>query len=189
MCLLAAAIMLPMIPLEVDEVIAMGQHMRRAVKGGESFWRVFWKGGKPGEATMDERSPELIELPEKPWTVFKASIWGMSFSWTLVVSTLLGVWVVFGPWLFGMQGAAANAFYICGELIVVVSVICMGEPLRLGRYLNVLIGIALAGLPWFLGAPTLAALNATLCGLAVAALAIPRGPKKETYGDWDRFVR
>lgn len=44
-CLLAAAIMLPMIPLEVDEVIAMIQFMKRRIKKGESFWKVFWKGG------------------------------------------------------------------------------------------------------------------------------------------------
>ncbi len=72
---------------------------------------------------------------------------------------------------------------------MVVSVICMGEPLRLGRYLNVLIGLALAALPWFFAAPLLAAVNATVCGLLVAGLAFPRGPKRETYGDWDRFVR
>lgn len=188
-CLLAAAIMLPMIPLEVDEVIAMGQHMKRAIGNGESAWRVFWKGGKPGEATRDDRSPEMIELPEKPWAVFKASIWGMSFPWTLVVSTVIGLWVVFGPFLFGTAKPVADVLHVAGELIVVISVICMGEPLRLGRYLNVPTGLALAVVPWFLGAPPLAAVNATICGLLVAALAIPRGVIRESYGDWNRFVR
>ena len=46
-CLLTAAIMLPMIPLEVDEVIAMGQHMVQRNRKGEKFWKVFWKGGTP----------------------------------------------------------------------------------------------------------------------------------------------
>src|SRR5690606_2823066 len=35
MCLLAAVIMLPMIPLEVDEVFAMIQHLREAKKRGD----------------------------------------------------------------------------------------------------------------------------------------------------------
>ena len=64
-CLLAAAIMLPMIPLEVDEVIAMGQHLVKRVRKGDKFWTVFWKGGKPDNENKDERTPELMELPKK----------------------------------------------------------------------------------------------------------------------------
>src|SRR5690606_2522587 len=66
-CLIAAAIMLPMIPLEFDEVIAMVQHMVHAKKQGVSLWSAFWKGGPPEEdSTKDDRSPELIELPRRP---------------------------------------------------------------------------------------------------------------------------
>ena len=79
-CLLAAAIMLPMIPLEIDEVIAMGQHLKKERKG-DKFWKVFWKGGKPEEENKDERTPELMELPVKFGKVFKASVWGMSVPW------------------------------------------------------------------------------------------------------------
>lgn len=39
---------------------------------------------------QDKRSPQLTEFSQQPGKVFKASIWGMSFPWTLVVSTLLG---------------------------------------------------------------------------------------------------
>jgi hypothetical protein len=35
----------------------------------------------------------------------------------------------------------------------------------------------------------MASVLATITGFAVAALAVPRGPKTETYGSWDRFVR
>ncbi len=35
MCLVAAGVMLPMIPLEVDEVVAMGQHMVEAKRRGD----------------------------------------------------------------------------------------------------------------------------------------------------------
>jgi hypothetical protein len=37
-CIVAACIMLPMIPLEVDEVVAMIQHTIQSVKNGERFW-------------------------------------------------------------------------------------------------------------------------------------------------------
>ena len=38
MCIVPAAIMLPMLPLEGDEVIAMFQFMKKARKKGESLW-------------------------------------------------------------------------------------------------------------------------------------------------------
>ncbi|MGH7202033.1 MAG: vitamin K epoxide reductase family protein, partial [Planctomycetaceae bacterium] len=108
LCLLAAAIMLPMIPLQVDEVIAMGQHMvqakRRGDRGG-SLWRIFWKGGRAEGSTADDRSPELITLPERPWRVFLSSIWGMSFPWTLAASSAIGVWLMFSPAVFGVEGS------------------------------------------------------------------------------------
>ena len=96
-CLLAAAIMLPMIPLEFDEVVAMGQHMVQAKRRGDNFWQVFWKGGEPFEQNQDERSPKLMDLPQKPGAVYRASVWGMSIPWTLAVSTLLGLWLMFAP--------------------------------------------------------------------------------------------
>ena len=60
LCIIAAAIMLPMIPIEADEVVAMGQHMVQAKKKGQNLWKVFWKGGEPMEMNKDERSPELM---------------------------------------------------------------------------------------------------------------------------------
>lgn len=76
MCLLAAAIMLPMIPLEADEVIAMGQHVRRRVRAGESVWDVFWRGGDGKAADPDRRSPAVGEFPERPGDVTHSSLWG-----------------------------------------------------------------------------------------------------------------
>lgn len=192
-CLLAALIMLPMIPLEADEVVAMGQHMveakRRGDRGG-SLWQIFWKGGEPGRSTQDDRSPMLMALPEKPGKVFLASIWGMSFPWTLTASTVLGVWLMFAPTVFGVEKPAANVGHLGGAWIVTVSVIAMGEVLRLGRWLNVPLGLGVALLPWLIdGSTTAGAINATAVGLLVAALAIPRGPKTERYGLWDKYVR
>ena len=188
-CLVAAAIMLPMIPLEVDEVVAMGQHVKRSMDKGTSFWQAFWKGGPADEAEADERSPELMTLPDEPGIVLKASVWGMSVPWTLAVSTLLGIGIVFLPGIFGAEGTAADVLTVGGLLIVTVSVIAFGEVVRLGRYGNVPLGLGVAVLPWVFGAPLVTSLLATVAGLAVAALAIPRGPKTESYGSWDRFVK
>lgn len=192
-CLLAALIMLPMIPLEADEVVAMGQHMveakRRGDRGG-SLWQIFWKGGEAKGCTPDDRSPMLTALPEKPGKVIVASIWGVSFPWTLVASAALGVWLMFSPAVFGAEGAAANVGHLGGAWVVTVSVIATGEVLRLGRWLNLPLGLGVAVLPWLLdGSATAGSINATVAGLLVAALTIPRGPKTEAYGLWDKYVR
>ena len=191
-CLVTAIIMLPMIPIELDEVIAMGQHMVQAKRRGDNLWEVFWKGGKPFEHNQDERSPELVDLPERPMVVFKASIWGMSFPWTLTVSTLLGLWLMFAPGVFGLSitARAADINHLLGALIVVTAVISMGEVVRIGRYLNILLGVAVAVWPWLVPDGTLLLnLSSSLTGLLVAGLSLPRGPKRETYGLWDKYVK
>ncbi len=190
-CILAALIMLPMIPLEADEVIAMGQHMVQTRRKGESLWRVFWKGGTPVESNSDERTPALMQLPDS-WKVVKASLWGMSCPATLLASTLLGVWIVASPAVFGLpiRSAPADVCHLAGSLVVVVSVIAMGEVLRAGRYLNVLLGLGVAVIPWFLPQGELIFnISASLAGVLVAGLAFPRGAKTERYGLWDKFVR
>ncbi len=190
MCLLAAAIMLPMIPIEVDEVIAMGQHMVRAKKRGEGMWNVFWKGGNPEGSTEDERSPELMQLPEKPGAVLKSSVWGMSVPWTLAVSAVIGIGLMAVPDLLSVEKPASIVYHLGGALIVVLSVICMGEPLRLGRYGNLLLGLVVAALPWFLSGGGVAAhVIGLVAGLVVIILAFPRGPKQEQYGLWESYVR
>lgn len=190
-CIVAAAIMLPMIPLEVDEVIAMGQHMKQATKNGEGFWKVFWKGGKPIEMNKDERSPELMMLPQKFGKVFHASVWGMSAPWTLIVATILGIALVALPAQFGVpiKDTLADINHLVGSLIVVCAVIGMGEVVRTVRYTNILLGLAVAVLPWFItdGYTTLKIIDSVI-GLVVAAMSIPRGAKKEQYGLWDKFV-
>ncbi|ARS34390.1 vitamin K epoxide reductase family protein [Pontibacter actiniarum] len=190
-CLLAAAIMLPMIPLEVDEVIAMVQFMKKKMNKGEGFWKLFWKGGTIEGGEKEEHATEVMRLPEQPGKVFAASIWGMSFPWTLVVSTLLGIALVFAPGVFGVpiKDTVADVFHLSGSLMVVVSVICMGEPMRIGRYLNVLLGLAVAVAPWFLGGPTALHITGVVLGLAVAALAFPLGPKTQRYAGWDEYIK
>ncbi|PTX13130.1 vitamin K epoxide reductase family protein [Pontibacter mucosus] len=190
-CLLAAAIMLPMIPLEADEVIAMGQFMKRKLDQGENFWKVFWKGGTIESEEKDE-APDMMKFPQKPGKVYSASIWGVSFPWTLSLASLLGVALVCAPGIFGVsiQETVADVFHLSGSLVVVVSVICMGEPLRIGRYGNVLLGLIVAVMPWFLdSSPTVLSITGIVLGLAVAALALPRGPKTQRYAGWDEYIK
>lgn len=122
--------------------------------------------------------------------VLKSAVWGMSVPWTLAVSAALGIWPMFSPAVFGTEKPAADVLHLGGALVVVVAGICMAEVVRIGRYLNVVLGVGIALLPWILGGATwMALLHATFAGLLVAALALPRGPKLESYGMWDRWVR
>jgi hypothetical protein len=190
-CLMAAGIMLPMIPLEIDEVIAMGQHVVQARKRGEKFWPVFWKGGMPVEQNKDERSPELISLNHEFGKVFKASVWGMSMPLTLFLSLLLGIALVILPDQTGMpiKSSFADINHLCGSLIIVVSVISMGEVVRTFRLTNILLGLILAVLPWIItDAPASWRLADSVAGVIVAIASIHKGKLKEQYGLWTKYI-
>jgi uncharacterized membrane protein len=189
LCLLAAVIMLPMIPLQVDEVIAMGQNLLLAKRRGESVWDAFWKGGPAEGSEADERTPEMGSLSEKPAPVVGASLWGMSAPWTLLASAALGIWLMVSPGLFALEGLASDATHLSGALIVVVSVVAMAEPLRMGRFLNGLLALVVVSAPWISDAATTAGrVNGLVVGLTVIALIFPRGAVRERYGSWDRYV-
>jgi hypothetical protein len=188
-CLLAASIMLPMLPLEADEVIAMGQHMIASKRKGHRMWDVFWKGGPADEATNDERSPSLMKLSDEPRSVLDASTWGMSVPWTLATTAVLGLVLVFAPAVLGFGKAAADVAQFGGLLAVTFSVIAMGEPLRALRFANIVVGLVVAILTWTIGDASVAAkLLVTVLTTVIALLSVRRGPKKERYGLWDRFV-
>ena len=188
-CLLAAAFMLPMIPLEGDEVVAMGQHVLRARRRGERLWSVFWKGGAAEGSTQDERSPRIASAGEHPWRVARASVWGANVPWTLAASAALGVVLMACPSMLGVAKPAATLFHLGGAVVVTCAVIAMGEVFRAVRYVNVLVGLVVAGAPWLLsGAGISARIVAAVVGLAVVALAPRRGRIAERYAGWDRAV-
>ena len=191
LCLLAAAIMLPMIPLEADEVIANIQHLKEAVEKGENFWYVFFTGGGPTEVNTDVRSPQIADLPVKPAEVMKSSVWGMSVPWTLGVSTVLGLALMLVPGIFSVSidKISANICHLGGALVIVASVISMGEVLRRARYFNIFLGMIILIGPWILGdADTGLLVSTTIAGLALIPLALPRGPVREKYGFWDKYI-
>ena len=57
------------------------------------------------------------------------------------------------------------------------------------RFLNILPGTCIIAAPWILpGAAGGARWNDLIAGAALIALAFPRGPVREQYGGWDRFI-
>lgn len=194
LCLVIAAAMLVMIPLTVDEVVAMAQFLAQAHREGKPFWRTFWMGGtieggsrETGKDTgKDTRSPRFT-APLKQ--TIPAATWGLSVPWTLLVSAALGIWLMAAPAAFGTQGSAADVNYLVGALAVVMAVIAMAEVVRTVRFVNILAGLSAATLPWLVsGASITERWNDVMVGAAIVLLSIPRGPMRQRYGSWSRYV-
>lgn len=172
----------------------MGQHMRDGIRRGDrdgSTWKVFWLGGEAGDSQPDERSPSIAEGHDQPWRLFRASLWGASVPWNLGIVTVLGLWLLAAPAVFGVdiRTGAADVAHIGGAMVIVVAVIAWGEVVRSLRLLNVVAGLAIAGLVLLTSPPARYAVAVVATGLAVAALSLRRGRITESYGDWRLLVR
>lgn len=185
LCLVAAIAMLVMVPLTLDEVVAMGQFLVQEHQRGTSWWRAFWLGWN---------QPEGLEArPAHPTdsTVPVASVWGVGLPWTLVVSAVLGGWLLLAPAVFGTEGTPlADSDRLVGSLVITWAMIALADVARPVRFLNVPLGVWLVISPFILpGAGGAALWNAVLAGVLLTALSFPRGTIGEQYGTWDRFLR
>lgn len=183
LCLATALFMLLMIPLALDEVVAMSQFLLRSTREGRGFWHTFFLGGDASERARQSKIVRIDE--ERPASILR----GVSFPPGLLASAALGLWLMFAPLALGAQDAAADAQYLIGPLIVTVALIATAEVARPLRYLNVLLGLAAAISPFALAGSTLpATISAVLVGLAVAALSIQRGEVRERYGGFQSVI-
>src|SRR5688572_8449298 len=71
--------------------------------------------------------------------------------WNLLLSTLVGAWLMAAPEVLGIGGAAATSHYVVGALAVTFAVIAGSEVARPVRFLNVLCGAWLLVTPFLLG--------------------------------------
>ena len=182
-CLVAAAAMLIMIALTLDEVVAMGQFLVQARREGQSLWRTFWLGGtlRPLPQTGPVR-PDVVSAG--------AMVWGVATPWNLLFAVAVGGWLMFAPAALGSTGPAAHSDHLVGALIVTVAVIALADVGRAARFLNALLGAWIAAAPWLLGGATTASTwNDLVAGAVVVLLSLPRGRVGERYGSWERLIR
>lgn len=185
-CLLTALIMLIMIPFTVDEVVAMVQFMKRSVGEGKSFWRTFWVGGTVGEENKDERTPRYGAPLSR---LIPAGLWGVNIPGRLLLTTALGLWLMFAPDALGFGDSLADSDHLVGALIVTFSVIAMAEVVRYIRFVNIALGAWLIVASFILeGANTTALWNDIIMGALVLLLSIKRGPIIERYGTYDSSI-
>jgi Vitamin K epoxide reductase family/SPW repeat len=182
--LLAALAMLTMIALTLDEVVAMVVFLAHARREGQPLWRTFWLGG-----TLAEAGPDAANVRPDGVTA-KAMVWGVALPWNLLASIALGLWVMASPAVFGTAGNAAHSDHIVGALVVTVTMVALADVGRIARFVNVLFGAWLIAAPWLVGGGTTATtLSGVGGGALLIALSLPRGPVRESYGSWDRYVR
>jgi hypothetical protein len=186
LCLIAALAMLLMIPYSLDEFVAMGQFLTDARRKGKPFWRTFWMGDAMEGGNPDTSKGLLGTMREN----LAQGTRGMTFPITLLLSTAVGVWLMFTRLTFDSSGAMANSDHLIGALVVTFSIIAFSEVARSVRFINIPFGAWLLAAPWLLDgiASSWAAWNSVICGLLLIALAIPRGPVKDSYAGWDRYV-
>jgi uncharacterized membrane protein len=184
-CLIAAAAMLIMISLTLDEVVAMLQFLVDARREGQDLWKVFWSGGtlrETREAGMIAVHPDVM----RPMAMF----WGVSLPWNLLIGAALGLWLMFAPSTLGSTGKAAHSDHLIGALVLTVAVIALAEVGRAARFVNVLFGAWIIAAPWLLAGATAAATwNDMIAGTLVILLSFPRGPVIERYGTFERYIR
>jgi len=182
-CLIAAAAMVIMIALTLDEVVAMIQFLVQAVREGQPLWKTFWMGG-----TLRDLP---VTPPPRPDVVSaEAMIWGVALPWNLLLSAGLGVWLMFAPSALGITGGAAHSDHLIGALIVTVAVIALADVGRALRFINVLFGAWVIAAPWLLGGATpISRWSDAIVAAVLILLSLPPGPVRERYGTWQRFIR
>jgi hypothetical protein len=180
-CLLSALFMLIMVTLSLDEVIAMLQFLVQTHHVGKSVWRTFWFGG---DALGDNLTPRR---PEKSHS--RGMFWGVTILWNLIVSALLGAWLMVAPTVFQTQGRTAHSDHILGALVVTIAIVAFAEVTRAARFINIALALGIIGLPWVFGGATLpSGINDLIIGVLIIALSIPPGKIKNTYSGWNALI-
>ncbi|MBY0529552.1 MAG: vitamin K epoxide reductase family protein [Rhabdochlamydiaceae bacterium] len=179
-CLATAAIMLVMILLTAPEFVATIQLLIESVRSGKSFWHVVWRG----DASKERRNQVKVKRASSR----KVAV-GVTMPWNLVVTTLLGIWLMMAPSIFKTKGDIATVQYIAGPLLIAFSVAAMAEVFRAVRFVNVLLGLILIGAFWLWPEAAMdARINALIVGLATLVVSFRRGPVVERYGMWEKFI-
>jgi hypothetical protein len=184
--LIIAACMLIMLALTVDEVVAVCQYLSRVHKEKKPFWRTFFMGSEYLDDSVDTRTPSFHESVRRN---FKGMTWGVTIPWNLVLTALIGAWLLFANRYLGFKGILADITDVCGALLIVFSIISWAEVMRSLRLVNIIIAIGFALAASLLpGATSETIIHGISVGVIVTILSLFRGKIKEKYGSWDRHI-
>jgi len=190
LCLIAAAAMLLQIPYSFDEIIATIGFLRRRAKAGQPWLLIMFTGDTDETSEADNKpQPEADNFAQSPVTIFKESvIGGVSMPWHLAICAALGLWLMCTRLTLGTSGNMANADHLIGALVLTVTITACADVMRPLRLLNIFFGMALLITPFIFSSDIIATAASLMSGLLLIACSIPRGPIKNTYGQWSRYV-
>ncbi|WP_029547976.1 NAD-dependent epimerase/dehydratase family protein [Sphingobium yanoikuyae] len=185
LALIGAAAMLIQIPYSLDELVAVGQFLRRRARAGKNVLRVFLFGDTDEGGAGDV--PDEFDRPARA-IVKDLAIGGVSLPWNLAIATALAASLLFTRVTFGAPPPIANWDHLLGSLALTMISIAAAEVARSVRFLLIPIGAALCVTPFAFGAEALHAAYDVLLGLALIGLAIRRGEVSAQYGSWNRLI-
>ena len=186
LCLIGAAAMLLQIPYSLDELVATSEFLYRKWQKGEPVIRIFFTGDTDeGEAQPSERRPFELEPKEIAGSVFGG---GMGLPWNLALTLLVALWLLFTPLSLGSDGGIAHVNHIVGSLALTFAVIALAETGRPARYVNVALGAVLIGSLVFVEATGAEIASALLSGIALIALALPKGKITRRWGLYQKLI-
>ncbi len=174
-CLATTIIMLGMILLAIDEVWAALHYIRGCLKAGETFAHAFWHGAK-----SEERIQAQVEGIEKLYV--KSIKTGVSVPFNLVLSALMGIYLMMAPALYGITGSLQDLDHIAGSFVTVVSIVTMAEVVRAWRLLNIILGAVLILVTWYAFPQDENTIQTMALGALIILLSLRRGPIHEKYG-------
>jgi nucleoside-diphosphate-sugar epimerase len=180
LCLIAAAAMLLQIPYSLDEIVATWQFLRRRHRAKAGALRALLFGDTD-EGTAGREPPPFERTPGE--VVRDMVGGGVGLPWNLALAVLVGAWLMLTRLTMGVEGSLANAHHLIGALAITVAVTACAEVARAVRWLNVVLGLALIGASFAYAEGGMALAVSVACGLALAALSIPRGRIRNCYAD------
>ncbi len=183
--LIGAAAMLIQIPYSLDELLATIQFVRRRARAGRPWLRVFLFG----DTDEGKREEPIDELERGPGVVLR-DMWagGVNLPWNLALAAILAATLLFTRLTFSAQGAMAHADHVIGFLSLTVISLATAEVARSLRYGLIPLGGALMVTPFVLGADAVHGAVSVALGVALIALSFRRGPVRERYGSWNRYI-
>ena len=185
LALIGAAAMLIQIPYSLDELVAVGQFLRRRARAGKNVLRVFLFGDTDEGGAGNV--PDEFDRPARA-IVKDVAIGGVSLPWNLAIAAALAASLLFTRVTFGAAPPIADWDHLLGSLALTVISIAAAEVARSVRFLLIPIGAALCVTPFAFGAEALHTAYNVLLGLALVGLAIRRGEVSAQYGSWNRLI-
>ncbi|MEZ5314701.1 MAG: vitamin K epoxide reductase family protein [Chlamydiales bacterium] len=189
LCLIIATCMLIMLALTIDEVVAVCQYLSQIRREKKPFWRTFFMGSKYTLDSITSSDHQTSSFSEAPRKIIQSMFFGVKIQWNLLITALIGGWLLFSKDIFRCQGILADNIDVCGALIIVFSIISWAEVVRALRLMNIAIALWLIISTFVLSGATLLFIwHIVVISMCIISLSIFRGKIKEKYGDWDAYI-